>query len=101
MMIGCRINLSYLYRNNPEKMKKYYMLIAAILFFREAIGQEATGRVVSFFLEAKTLQNAGGESPNRKVSVYLPPDYNQPGKRFPVIYYLHGFMGTDSIYANM
>lgn len=62
---------------------------------------QQTGKVVSFIIKAKTLQNSGGENPNRKVSVYLPPDYDQAGKRFPVIYYLHGFMGTDSIYSSM
>jgi enterochelin esterase-like enzyme len=66
-----------------------------------AVAQQSTGKVVSFVLKSKALQNTGGENPNRKVSVYLPPNYDQAGKRFPVIYYLHGFMGTDSIYANM
>jgi enterochelin esterase-like enzyme len=33
--------------------------------------------------------------------VYLPPGYDQSKQRYPVIYYLHGFMGTDSITPNM
>lgn len=75
----------------------------AILFLviTTAVFAQQSGKVVSFVINAKTLQNTGGENPKRKVSVYLPPDYDQAGKRFPVIYYLHGFMGTDSIYVNM
>jgi len=51
--------------------------------------------------ESKALQNTGGENPNRKISVYLPPNYESTKEHFPVIYYLHGFMGKDSIFANM
>ncbi len=82
-------------------MKKFFLLGVAILIFQESFCQINSGKVVSFIINAKTLQNTGGENPNRKVSVYLPPGYDQSKKRFPVIYYLHGFMGTDSISANM
>ncbi len=59
------------------------------------------GKVVSFILESKALINEGGENPNRKCSVYLPPGYENSDERYPVIYYLHGFTGTDSIYTQM
>ena len=71
------------------------------MIFQNSICQIKPGTVQSFFIKAKTLQNSAGENTNRKVSVYLPPDYDSDGKRFPVIYYLHGFMGTDSINASM
>ncbi len=80
-------------------MKKLFVALLVLLTLQTYAQQ--TGKVVSFILQSKSLQNTGGENPNRKVSVYLPPDYDQPGKRFPVIYYLHGFMGTDSIYSPM
>lgn len=80
-------------------MKKIFLALL-VLVASQAIAQQS-GKVVSFTLKSKSLQNSGGENPNRKVSVYLPPDYGQAGKRFPVIYYLHGFMGTDSIYSSM
>ncbi len=91
-------------RDSPTKfliVKKYCFLVAAFLIFQISSGQLNSGKVVSFSINAKTLQNSGGENPNRKVSVYLPPNYETGSKRFPVIYYLHGFMGTDSISANM
>ena len=80
---------------------RYSLLIIAFFVFQQSWAQQTSGKVVSFVIKAKTLQNTGGENPNRKVSVYLPPGYEQGSKRYPVIYYLHGFMGTDSIYANM
>ena len=82
-------------------MKKYCFLVIALLVFQNLNGQSNAGKVASFYINAKTLQNSGGENPNRKVSVYLPPNYESGSKRFPVIYYLHGFMGTDSISPNM
>lgn len=30
------------------------------------------------------------------VSVYLPPGYEKSGRRYPVIYFLHGFSTTDT-----
>jgi len=80
-------------------MKKWIIFLL-VTIAANTYGQQ-TGQVVSFMINARSLQNTGGENPNRKVSIYLPPDYDQPGKRFPVIYYLHGFMGTDSIYSSM
>jgi len=82
-------------------MNKYCLIIFAFLIFRESFSQTPSGKVTSFMINARTLQNKGGENPNRKVSVYLPPDYDKSKKRFPVIYYMHGFMGTDSISSQM
>ncbi len=64
------------------------------------VGQIANaqkGTIQRFEINAETLVNTGGENPIRKVSVYLPPDYALSNKKYPVVYYLHGFMGTDSI----
>jgi enterochelin esterase-like enzyme len=79
-------------------MKKLLLLIALHL---SLITFAQTGKVVSFVLNSKALQNAGGEDPNRKVSVYLPPNYDATSQHYPVIYYLHGFMGKDNIFPQM
>ncbi|MDQ1804711.1 alpha/beta hydrolase [Chryseobacterium sp. PTM-20240506] len=55
------------------------------------------GKVVTTFITAKTLHNKAGENPKRRISVYLPPDYEKSLKRYPVIYYLHGFFWNDSL----
>ena len=82
-------------------MKKYILLALWLIASNDSIGQTSEGKVQSFVINAKSLQNTGGENPNRKVSVYLPPGYEGGREHYPVIYYLHGFMGKDSIYASM
>ncbi|MET4105106.1 alpha/beta hydrolase-fold protein [Hymenobacter sp. UYP22] len=59
----------------------------------------AKGRVVVTYLDSKLLKgNAGGENPRRRVSVYLPAGYEaSQTKRYPVLYYLHGFTWNDSL----
>ena len=78
-------------------MKKIFLCITIALFGNSVYSQNISGKVVSTFIASKYLQNNGGENPNRKVSIYLPPNYDSSEQRYPVIYYLHGFMGTDSI----
>src|SRR6476620_3673895 len=82
-------------------MKNCILIVIFLFVFKLSVAQQAVGRVHSFFIDAKSLQNSGGENTRRKVSVYLPPDYNGSASRYPVIYYLHGFMGKDSISATM
>jgi enterochelin esterase-like enzyme len=54
------------------------------------------------YLDSKLLRgNPGGENPRRRVSVYLPAGYEtSPQKRYPVVYYLHGFTWNDSLIFN-
>jgi|SRR5882672_624879 len=41
--------------------------------------------------------NLAGDSPDRPVSIYLPPSYaTQAHRRYPVLYLLHGFTDSDS-----
>jgi enterochelin esterase-like enzyme len=53
----------------------------------------ATGTVEKITVHGKALEgNLEGDSPDRDVMVYLPPGYkSSPGKRYPVVYLLHGF----------
>jgi S-formylglutathione hydrolase FrmB len=57
------------------------------------------GRVDTTYLDSELLRgNPGGENPRRRVSVYLPPGYDAaPQRRYPVLYYLHGFSWNDSL----
>ena len=46
---------------------------------------------------ASLVGNLEGDTPERLVSVYLPPSYaKQPKRRYPVLYLLHGFTDSDS-----
>ena len=45
--------------------------------------------------------NLEGESPDRDVIVYLPPDYKtNPAKRYPVVYALHGYSISNEQWTN-
>ena len=82
-------------------MKKIFFFIAIVFFGNCIYSQNISGKVVSTVIASKYLQNSGGENPDRKVSIYLPLNYDSSNQRYPVIYYLHGFMGTDSISSAM
>ena len=61
-------------------------------------GQTARkGSVERVKVHAKALEgNLEGDSPDRDVSVYLPPSYKAEKKRrYPVVYFLHGFTDSD------
>jgi len=46
---------------------------------------------------ASLAGNLEGDSPERRVSVYLPPSYaKEPQRRYPVLYLLHGYTDSDS-----
>lgn len=55
------------------------------------------GSVERILVHGPSLEgNLIGDSPDRHVSVYLPPSYKQnPLRRYPVVYVLHGFTDND------
>ena len=52
-----------------------------------------SGTKIEFSVYSPGLENnLLGDSPDRKVSIYLPPGYeSSPDNRYPVVYFLHGF----------
>jgi enterochelin esterase-like enzyme len=80
------------------------LLLLGALTNQAALAQPAppAGRVAVTYLDSKLLRgNLGGENPRRRVSVYLPAGYEaQPSRRYPVVYYLHGFTWSDSLVFN-
>jgi hypothetical protein len=83
-------------------MKKSGFLILVFILLTQLLWSQKIpeGKVVTTYITAKTLQNKAGENPRRRVSVYLPPDYDKSSKKYPVIYYLHGFFWSDSLLVN-
>lgn len=78
-----------------------FLTIVLLLFTRLLSAQEIpAGKVITTYIKAKTLENKAGENPERRISVYLPPDYESSLKRYPVIYFLHGFFWSDSLLVN-
>lgn len=52
-------------------------------------------RVIRASFDSQSLKNnKAGEESMRELFIYLPPDYKSSKKRYPVVYYLHGF-GVD------
>src|SRR5580658_3186272 len=67
-----------------------------------AIAQQ-NGTVEKIKVHGKSLEgNLEGDTPDRDVLVYLPPSYNkQPNRRYPVVYFLHGYTVGAQVYWNM
>ena len=65
-------------------------------------GGKLTGTVERITVHGKALEgNLEGDSPDRDVTVYLPPSYNaDPSRRYPVVYLLHGYGGRDDTFTS-
>lgn len=68
-------------------MKKIFIFLFAVI---------STAAYTQGFVENKTihstsLENKGGENPDRNLAIYLPPEYQNTTKKYPVIYFLPGF----------
>ncbi|HTQ36676.1 MAG TPA: alpha/beta hydrolase-fold protein [Steroidobacteraceae bacterium] len=61
-----------------------------------------TGTLERIKVPGPSLQgNLEGDDPNRDVVVYLPPGYaKQAPRRYPVIYYLHGYLAHAENYVS-
>lgn len=76
-------------------MRKILFCLLFLGFSLTSIAQGSLER--KEFLAASLEGNLAGEDPLRQLTVYLPPDYDQGTQRYPVIYVLHGYGGTDSV----
>jgi len=62
------------------------------------------GKFEKITVHGKSLEgNLEGDSADRDVFVYLPPSYtSEPSRRFPVVYFLHGYgIGADAYWNTM
>lgn len=75
------------------------LLLCGLLAASVAYAQE--GRVVREVVHSPSLEKSvTGESPDRHVSIYLPPAYDSArDKRYPVVYLLHGIADTDETWT--
>lgn len=71
----------------------------AILFVAFGAGVFAgpAGKAIRIKVHGKLLEgNLDGDSPDRDVSIYLPPSYEKnKTRRYPVVYFLHGYTDND------
>jgi len=58
------------------------------------------GTVVSEVVHSRSLEgNLLNDTPDRAVTIYLPPSYGSGNRRYPVLYLLHGFGSTQAIWG--
>jgi S-formylglutathione hydrolase len=63
-----------------------------------AVSTETFQPLNSVKIPAPSLaDNLVGEAAEREITVYLPPAYSTPGKRFPTVYYLPGYGDSGMI----
>lgn len=74
-------------------MKITIILISALVLAYVAYATwKRDKRVIETSLESVSLKdNVLGEKSSRKLIIYLPPDYEESDKKYPVVYFLHGF----------
>jgi S-formylglutathione hydrolase FrmB len=76
--------------------------VFALLAVGPAAAQDA-GKIERIKVLGPSLQgNLEGDDPNRDVLVYLPPSYSkETARRYPVAYYLHGYLARAETYVGM
>jgi S-formylglutathione hydrolase FrmB len=62
-------------------------------------GQTSSSKLIDAKVHSRALENnLLGDPADQQVAVYLPPSYEaQPSKRFPVIYFLHGYSTENQV----
>jgi S-formylglutathione hydrolase FrmB len=61
----------------------------------------AQGKLEKIRVRSAALEgNLQGNDATRDVWVYLPPGYSSGSKRYPVVYFLHGYAVTADVYVN-
>ncbi|HEX6994362.1 MAG TPA: alpha/beta fold hydrolase [Gammaproteobacteria bacterium] len=73
------------------------LVLLAAMPSLDAFGQSSVGSYERIRVFGKSLEgNLRGETDSPEVSVYLPPGYAEEAeRRYPVLYLLHGYSGTD------
>jgi len=77
-------------------MQKIFCLFVLMVLSISLFAQ-AKGIIVIDSVYSENLVNNFGEKPTREVAVYLPPNYSESDQRYPVIYFLHGFLNDHRL----
>jgi S-formylglutathione hydrolase len=88
---------------NSGAMKPLMRNVAMLTFVVSLLSSAAAaqtgphGTIERIKVHGKSLEgNLEGDSPDRDVSIYLPPSYKTAAnRRYPVVYFLHGYTDSD------
>lgn len=72
-------------------MKIQFAFLLTLLIAVNSFCQDTSKVETKKFLAPSIQNNKGGEDPNRKLVIYLPPGYDKSRQRYPVLYFLHGY----------
>jgi S-formylglutathione hydrolase FrmB len=77
--------------------------VVAIVLAATAAPAMAQGTLERIQVRGASLEgNLSGDDPARSVAVYLPPSYRtQTTRRYPVVYFLHGYGATAEAYIKL
>ena len=87
------------FRFAPAVLLSFTLTMGSAGFlFSQSAGQPIKGTVERVKVHGASLEgNLIGDSADRDVSIYFPPGYQtEPNRRYPAIYFLHGFTSSDT-----
>lgn len=78
-------------------------MFVAVAVFAALLAVPASARVETIMVHSPSIEgNLEGNDATRKVHVILPPSYDEEAdRRFPVVYFLHGYTATADRYLEM
>jgi len=80
---------------------KRLAVVVFLFMVVSAAGEISHGQVAYITVHGASLEhNHVGDSPDRAVAVYLPPNYDKGVQRYPVLYLLHGYTGDERGWMN-
>lgn len=83
---------------HSRRLRLAAALVASLCLATTALAAE--GRLVEEVVHSAALEgNLLGDSPDRNVTVYLPPGYDDdPAVRYPAVYLLHGYWASNRVW---
>lgn len=84
-------------------MNMFKAALAGAVALATLVAGPADARTEKIKVHGASLEgNLEGNAVERDVFVYLPPSYDSnPGKRYPVVYFLHGYFATAQAYEDL
>src|SRR4026208_577650 len=88
-------------RSRPVPISLAIVAVAGAGLYAQAKGAPLQGTVEHITVHGTALEgNLEGDSPDRDVTVYLPPAYaSDQSRRFPVVSLLHGAGGREDTFT--